>query len=114
MRSHLSLPCTLLKLSCAHGGELLADQGNEANYEKDQGKRPLSREERVERAWMEYYKRQANQRRAELQQVLHRSSALCTLAHGLLLDRAANDEMLQVRFYISPSSLSCSVICLLS
>ena len=91
---------------------MLADQANEANNEKDQGKRPLTREERVERAWIEYYKRQANQRRAELQQVLHRSSALCTLAHGLLLDRAANDEMLQVRFYTSPSSLSCSVICL--
>ena len=85
---------------------MLADHGgDEADKERDNGKRPLTREERVERAWMEYYKRQANQRRAELQQVLHRSSALCTLAHGVLLDRAANDEMLQVRFYSSPSSL---------
>ncbi len=47
--------------------------------------------------WEDYYRKQANQRRAELQQVLHRSSALCTLAHALLLDQAANDPMLQVR-----------------
>ena len=46
--------------------------------------------------WEEYYRKQANQKRAELQQVLHRSSALCTLAHALLLDQAANDPMLQV------------------
>ena len=46
--------------------------------------------------WEDYYRKQANQKRAELQQVLHRSSALCTLAHALLLDQAANDPMLQV------------------
>ena len=66
--------------------------------EDDQGKerRPLTRQEKLQRAWDEYYRKQANQRRAALQQVLHRTSALCTLAHGLLLDQAANDPMLQV------------------
>lgn len=46
--------------------------------------------------WEDYYRKQANQRRAELQLVLHRSSALCTLAHALLFDQAANDPVLQV------------------
>ena len=60
--------------------------------------------------WEDYYRKQANQRRAELQQVLHRSSALCTLAHALLLDQAANDPMLQVWDSLSMHEASCSLL----
>ena len=72
------------------------DADGPGGEDQDRGQRPLSREERVQKMWEEYYRKQANQRRAALQRVLHRSSALCMLANALLLDQAANDSMLQV------------------
>ena len=70
--------------------------GIDGSEDQGRGKSVLSREEKQQKMWEDYYRKQANQRRAELQQILHRSSALCTLANGLLLDQAANDPVLQV------------------
>ena len=75
-------------------GDYCADV--DGGEDQGRGKSALSREEKQQKMWEDYYRKQANQRRAELQQILHRSSALCTLANGLLLDQAANDPMLQV------------------
>ena len=70
------------------------DVAEESGQQK--GERPLTRQEKRQKALDDWYKKLANQERAQLQQVLHRCSALCTLAHGLLLDEAANSGFLQV------------------
>lgn len=70
------------------------DVAEESSQQK--GERPLTRQEKRQKALDDWYKKLANQERAQLQQVLHRCSALCTLAHGLLLDEAANSSLLQV------------------
>ncbi|BDA45057.1 probable DNA repair protein complementing XP-C cells homolog [Coccomyxa sp. Obi] len=67
-------------------------EGREAQDEK---RGPLTREERMMQAWLKYYKRVANKEKAELARSLHKTNLLCLLAHGLLLDQAANDPLVQ-------------------
>lgn len=64
--------------------------------DRDAQRGPLTREERMMQAWLKYYKRVANKEKAELGRSLHRTNLLCLLAHGLLLDQAANDPLVQV------------------
>jgi len=47
------------------------------------------------RAWLKYYKSVANKEKAQLARTTHRANLLCLLAHGLLLDQAANDPLVQ-------------------
>ena len=70
------------------------DVAEESGQQK--GERPLTRQEKRQKALDDWYRKLANQERGQLQQVLHRCSTLCTLAHGLLLDEAANSTLLQV------------------
>ena len=58
-------------------------------------KGPLTREEKMMHAWLKYYKSVANEERAQLQRELHRANLLCLLAHGILLDQAANEPLVQ-------------------
>ncbi len=69
------------------------DEGREAENER---RGPLTREERLMQAWLKYYKRIANKEKAELARSLHQTNLLCLLAHGILLDQAANDPFVQV------------------
>lgn len=71
--------------------------GKGEDWEAQNEKRgPLTREERMMQAWLKYYKRVANKEKAELARSLHKTNLLCLLAHGVLLDQAANDPLVQV------------------
>ncbi|KAK9908106.1 hypothetical protein WJX75_002826 [Coccomyxa subellipsoidea] len=65
----------------------------EGSHSKRQG--PLTREEKMMHAWLKYYKSVANKEKAQLAKALHRANLLCLLAHGILLDQAANEPLVQ-------------------
>ncbi|CAL8469198.1 g8739 [Coccomyxa elongata] len=76
---------------------LTAPEGGKGEDREGQNEKrgPLTREERMMQAWLKYYKRVANKEKAELARSLHKTNLLCLLAHGLLLDQAANDPLVQ-------------------
>ena len=71
--------------------------GGKGEEEGPLGKRqgPLTREEKMMHAWLKYYKSVANKEKAQLAKALHKANLLCLLAHGILLDQAANEPLVQ-------------------
>lgn len=69
----------------------------EEDEEQNQRQGPLTREEKMMCAWLKYYKSVANKEKAQLARATHRANLLCLLAHGLLLDQAANDPLVQAK-----------------
>lgn len=93
----LSEPMCIMMVEAAGDcftGAVVTTGGKDAGA-KGKDKDAMTREEKLVRSWEVYYKRQANQRRAERAQLVHRANLLCVLAHGLLLDQAASDPLVQ-------------------